>query len=164
MHSWRVAPDTVMLSGFTSSTLAVSLSSHSTSKVDPSTVYNVPLLAGHETEVAEGVDRVMFVAAVAFAKGAGLDIVTKVEENIVVFDGRDLFAGKELKAVGRARLTFGVVLKGSETLIGKELADVVTGNAMLDKFDEAEGGAAEGTEVELDSALDAAGGLAGAGM
>jgi hypothetical protein len=35
---------------------------------------------------------------------------------------------------------------------------------MLDKFDEAEGGAAEGTEVELDSALDAAGGLAGAGM
>jgi hypothetical protein len=164
MHFWRVAPDTVMLSGFTSSTLAVLLSPHSTSKVDPSTVYNVPLLAGHETEVAEGVDRVTFIAAVAFAKGAGVNIVTKVEENIVVFDGRDLFAGEELKAVGRARLTFEVVLTSSETLVGKELADVVTGNAMLDKFDEAEKGAAKDAKVELDSALDAEGGLAGAGM
>jgi hypothetical protein len=153
-----------MLSGFTSSTLAVLLSPHSTSKVDPSTVYNVPLLAGHETEVAEGVDRVTFIAAVAFAKGAGVNIVTKVEENIVVFDGRDLFAGEELKAVGRARLTFEVVLTSSETLVGKELADVVTGNAMLDKFDEAEKGAAKDAKVELDSALDAEGGLAGAGM
>jgi hypothetical protein len=151
-----VAPDTVILSGFTSSTLAVLLSPHSTSKVDPSTVYNVPLLDGHETEVAEGVDRVMFAAAVTFAKGAGVDIVTKFEENIVVFDGRDLFDDMELKAVGRARLTFEVVLKGSETLFGKGPADVVTGNTMLDKLD--------GVEVELDSALDVAGVLAGAGM
>lgn len=137
---------------------------HSTSKVEPSTVYNVPLLVGHEMEVSEGVDRVMFVVDVVFVNGAGVDVVTKVEENIVVFDGREVFIGKGLTAVGRTRLIFAVVLKGNEILVGKELADVVTGNAMFDKLDEAEGSAAEGVAVELNTALDAAGGLGGAGI
>jgi hypothetical protein len=159
-----LAPDTVIVSGFTNSTLVVLSSPHSTSKVEPSTVYNVPLLAGHETEVSEGVDRVMFVVDVAFANGAEVDIVTKVEENIVVFDGKEVFIGKGLTAVGRIRLIFAVVLKGNEILVGKELADVVTGNATLDKLDEAEGSAADGVAVELNTELDAAGGLGGAGI
>jgi hypothetical protein len=158
-----------MVSGFTSSALAVLSSPHSISKVEPSTVYNVPLLAGHEIDAAEGVGRVMFAATVAFANGARVDTVEKVEETIVVFSGRELFTGKRLTAVGRARLVFDVALKGNVMLAGKELAAVVTGNAILDKFAEAEGSVAEGAEVtgaggELDTALDTAGGLAGAGI
>jgi hypothetical protein len=130
-----------MVSGFTSSALAVLSSPHSISKVEPSTVYNVPLLAGHEIDAAEGVGRVMFAATVAFANGARVDTVEKVEETIVVFSGRELFTGKRLTAVGRVRLVFDVALEG------KELAAVVTGNAILDRFAKAEGSAAEGAGV-----------------
>jgi hypothetical protein len=169
IHCSRVAPDNVIVSGFTSSALAVLSSPHSISKVEPSTVYNVPLLAGHETGVAEGVGRVMFAVAVALVNGARVDNAEKVEETIVVFSGRELFTGKGLTAVGRVRLVFDMALKGNVMLVGKELAAVVKGNAIVDKFAEAEGSAAEGAEVtsagvELDSALDTAGGLAGAGI
>jgi hypothetical protein len=158
-----------MVSGFTSSALAVLSSPHSISKVEPSTVYNVPLLAGHETDATEGVGRVVFAVAVAFVNGARVDTVEKVEKTIVVFSSEELFAGKGLTAVGRARLVFDVALKGNVMLIGKGLAAVVTGNAILDRFAKAEGSAAEGAEVtgagvELDTAVDTAGGLAGAGI
>jgi hypothetical protein len=169
IHCSKVAPDNVMVLGFTSSALAVLSSPHSISKVEPSTVYNVPLLAGHEIDAAEGVGRVMFAVAVAFANGARVDTVEKVEKTIVVFSGRELFTGKGLAAVGRVRLVFDVALKGNVMLVGKELAAVVTGNAILDRFAKAEGSAAKGAGVtgagvELDTALDTAGGLAGAGI
>jgi hypothetical protein len=158
-----------MVSGFTSSALAVLSSPHLISKVEPSTVYNVPLLVGHETDATEGVGRVIFAVAVAFVNGAGVDTVAKVEETSVVFNDRELFTGRGLTAVGRIRLVFDVALEGNVMLTGKELAAVITGNAILDKFAEAEGSAAEGAEVtdagvELDAALDTAGGLAGAGI
>jgi hypothetical protein len=158
IHCSKVAPDNVMVLGFTSSALAVLWSPHSISKVEPSTVYNVPLLAGHEIDAAEGVGRVMFAVAVTFANGARVDTVE-----------RELFTGKGPTAVGRVRLVFDVALKGNVMLVGKELAAVVTGNAILDRFAKAEGSAAKGAGVtgagvELDTALDTAGGLAGAGI
>lgn len=65
--------------------------------------------------------------------------------------------------------TLVVLFKGNEVLPDEELTAVVMGNVILDKFEEAEGSAAEGEEVadarvKLDTALETTGGLGGAGI
>lgn len=165
MHSWRVALTTVMESGSKSSTFAVLLSPHSISKVEPSTAYSVPLLAGQETDVPS-------VFAVVFAKGAKVDAVESVEEKTAV-PGR---ADMELLEMIVVKLTEtaeafnvtdtlgskkqGAVVRGTEMfemLVDQELAAVVAGNVILEKFAEAEGSAAEGAEVVLDIAVESIG-------
>ena len=161
-----------MESGFRSSTFAVLLSPHSISKVEPSTAYSVPLLVGQETEVPS-------VFTVVFAKGAKADAVGSVEERtavpgraeielleiIVVKPTEMAEAFSVTDALGSKKL--GAVVRGTEMfemLVDQELAAVVAGNAILVKFAEAEGSAAEGAKVELDIALDTAGGPGGAGI
>jgi hypothetical protein len=159
-----------MDSGFRSLTFAVLLSPHSISKMEPFTAYSVPLLSGQETELPS-------VFAVVFAKGAKVDAVESVEEKtavpgraemellemIVVKPTETAEAFNVTDALGSKKL--GAVVRGTEMfemLVDQELAAVVAGNAILVKFAEAEGSAAEGAEVELD--IDTAGGLGGAGI
>jgi hypothetical protein len=161
-----------MDSGFRSSTFAVLLSPHSISKVEPSTAYSVPLLAGQETEV-------LSVFTVVFAKGAKVDVVESVEEMTAV-PGRaemelvEMIVVKPMETTEAFNVTdalgskkLGAVVRGTEMfemLVDQELAAVVAGNAILEKFAKAEGSAVEGAKVELDIALDTAGGLGGAGI
>lgn len=143
------------------------------------------MLEGQDTDGGEEVGRVVLVSivAVAFEKGAGV-AVEKAEERIAVlgrdtmellnavvelvvmdetFNGADML--REAGAVVTGTGTLVVVFKGNEILLGEGLTAVALGKATLDKFEEAEGIAAEGDEVAVaEVELDTAGGLGGAGI
>ena len=179
MHSSRVAPTIVMASGFTSSASAVLSSPHSISKVEPSTVYNVALLAGQETEASEGIGTDMFVVVVVFANGIRVGPVEKVEDKIVV-PGRvgvgllrtvvvkpaltaEIFNATD--ALRKGKLV--VVVRGTKMLkmlADPELTAVVAGDAILEKFAKTEGAEDEDAGFELGTTLDTSGELGGTGI
>lgn len=149
-------------------------------------------MAGQETEVEAGVGIVLLVlkVVVALAKGAKVDdekaevrtavpgkatvevlktVVVELAAMDEIFNGTDTLRGRVLGAVVRGPGSLVVVFRGNEMLPREELTAVVLGSAILDKFDEAEGSAAEGDEVadariELGIALEIAGMLGGAGI